>query len=557
VLIPLAHRSPVHALGADGQGRIISYGGDDLLRSWDATTGAPGAFTAPLSAPTTMLVGPAGPMVVAVDALGVHRWPDAPLIRPPGTEWSPVTSGIRAAALLADGDGVLVAAGGLGGRVHRWDVLTGEPLGPPWSGHVGRELALTMLRLPDGRAVVVSAGEENPLQRWDAVTGEPVGAPLTGLEVPAEWLAAAAGTVVAQTSAGSLHRWDVTTGEQLGPPLRHGSGPGGLALTPDARMVLAVDGDGTPWLWDLTLDDPSPRALDTTGIDAVTVAPSPDGWLFVTGDARGRLRRWDAAGREVGSALSGHPAAVQRLVGGERGLLISYARDGARCWDTTTGSPVGTAAEPLPTGDRMAAAWLPDGRLILGSGVEEGILRCDALDGTVYEPDEERVVWDVAAGRMPDGRPFFAGAAATGAVHLVDAESGAALGQPLRGLRGQALTVAVTTLPDGTVLVAAGGESRKVLRWNAVTGEQLGEPLTGLRGSVLQLSFDGVLLTATDDRGVTLCWNARTGEPVDPRQGAVPADQAVVTLPDGRRLLAAGHADGSITIDPLRNDPSE
>jgi WD40 repeat protein len=175
----------------------------------------------------------------------------------------------------------------------------------------------------------------------------------------------------------------------------------------------------------------------------------------------------------------------------------------------------------------------------------------------VYEPDEERLIWDVAAGRMPDGRPFFAGAAATGAVHLVDAESGAALGQPLRGLRRQALTVAVTTLPDGTVLVAAGGESRKILRWNAVTGDQLGEPLTGPRGSVLQLSFDGVLLTATDDRDVTHRWNAVTGEPVDPPPGTVPDDQAVVTLPGGRRLLAAGHADGSITVTPFRNGPSE
>lgn len=586
--LPLAHRSPIHAIGADGQGRIITYGGDDMLRSWDATTGEAGAFTAPLSSPTTMLVGFAGRMVIAVDAAGVHRFPDATLIRPPGTEWSPITSGIRAAALLADGDGALVAVGGLGGRVHRWDVVTGEPVGEPWAGHVGRELALALLRLPDGRAVVVSAGEELPLQRWDAVTGEPVGAPLTGLEVPAELLVCAAETVVAQTSTGSLHRWNVVTGAPIGRPLLASvRGAGGLALTPDARMLLSVDGDGTPWLWDLTLDEPAPHALPVTGVDVVAA----DGRLFITGDSFGRLRRWDTAGQAVGDALSGHPGAVQRLVAGERGLLISYGRDGARCWDTATGTPVGPPGDPLPTGDRVAAAWLPDGRLILGSGIEEGILRCDALTGTVFDLEETRTTWDVAAGRMPDGRPFFAGAARTGAVHLVDAASGAALGKPLRGLRGQALTVAVTTLPDGTVLVAAGGEGRKILRWNAVTREPFGEPLTGPRGWVLHLSFHHlpdhrVLLAATDDQGVLHRWDAVTGEPPGPAGSAIPEARimvdtheetvrrwdlhtgqhlgivpdataaTVVTLPDGRLVLAAGHADGGITITPLRSGPS-
>ncbi|MFI6079183.1 WD40 repeat domain-containing protein [Actinoplanes sp. NPDC051343] len=272
-----------------------------------------------------------------------------------------------------------------------------------------------------------------------------------------------------------------------------------------------------------------------------------DGPLVVTGAEHGRLRRWDLGGNPAGADLTGHGAKVDDLAAASS-TLVSSGRDGVWCWDAATGAPVGKKLPMATFG--LAAVRLPDGRLRLAAGSDDGFLLGDPLAGTVVEIAGERIS-DVAAGGLPSGRAFFAGACNDGRVRLIDPATGKSTGLAggragLAGLPGEAYAVAA----DATT-VAAAGEHGLIRRWNAATGERLGEAIVASDCCITGLRFhrlvDGrLLLISHDDVGVVRRWDAGTGaefgEPLQAGgEAGAPFDPAAANTD---HLLAV--ADGNI-----------
>ncbi|MCY1144237.1 WD40 repeat domain-containing protein [Actinoplanes sp. Pm04-4] len=544
--VPVAHRAPVRAVaGADGL--ILTSGGDGMIRSWDAVSGAPGGFAVAGPDRATFLAV-AGSLVVCSDGTTVRRFD-----RGTGAE---VGERLRAPSsfLPSGGLGVMAVAGPLlvaetTGSLTRWDIATGEPVGPWWTGSLGRLLALAAWRRADGRTVVATSENDGTLRLWDAVSGEPLGKPLGGHERPVVALLhlPEEDVLVGQEFHGPIRRWDATGGEPLEalPQTSHGMNEGGLAASPDGRLLFSVDQSATLWRWDLASWQAEALLVGRSRVTAPAVVPSASGPLCVVGDEQGSVRRWDLAGRPVGGDVAGHPAKVQKLIA-VPGLFVSAGQDGARCWDAATGEPAGDPSALAPTCYGLAAARLPDGRLMAATGTHEGILRFEPLTGDLepLDPDDETLVWTVANGTWPDGRPFFAGGTDDGLVQVVDAETGEPLRRPLKVSKAQVLAVALTTLEDGTVLLASGGEDRRILRWNAVTGEQIGDALEVGEYWVMGLSFESGVLVSVDDDGEVRRWHAVTGEPA----GAEPSPRGVTAiLADGRTVRAIGGEDGSLT----------
>jgi WD40 repeat protein len=53
------------------------------------------------------------------------------------------------------------------GRIRRWDVETGEPVGDPFGDHAGAVRAMASGAPIDGRPMLVTGGDDGAVRRWD------------------------------------------------------------------------------------------------------------------------------------------------------------------------------------------------------------------------------------------------------------------------------------------------------------------------------------------------------------------------------------------------------
>ena len=95
-------------------------------------------------------------------------------------------------------------------------------------------------------------------------------------------------------------------------------------------------------------------------------------------------------------------------------------------------------------------------------------------------------------------------AAVSTTARLWNADTGAAIGEPLRGHSGS--VTSVTFSSDGHRIASASAD-QSVRLWNADTGAPIGDPLTSQSGSVNSVAFSPngrFLASASDDKKVRL-----------------------------------------------------
>ncbi|KMO14192.1 hypothetical protein SQ03_20030 [Methylobacterium platani JCM 14648] len=219
-LVREGHRGPVNGVAFLPDGRLVTAGYDATVRIWPEA-GAP--LTVPLDAPVNAVAAAPDGEIAAAGADGrLH------LLRPDGTVRASLEVGPRPVVALAlSPDGRRIAAATVGGAVAVVDraemrvrlTLVGPGL-PVWS---------LAFRGPDE---LITGGGDRLVRRWDLATGEPIG-PLA-MARPADPLAAYAGDRGAEVfrACEACHTLTPGSGNRAGPTL-HGVLGRRIAAVPD------------------------------------------------------------------------------------------------------------------------------------------------------------------------------------------------------------------------------------------------------------------------------------------------------------------------------------
>jgi WD40 repeat protein len=522
-------------------GRLLALGGDESAAwLWDVETGKRlqrvKAFSPGEDFNTSgwLFLSPDGRiLVIATD--GLEFW-DVP--RGKRLHRVPI-AGPKVNAVAFSPDGRLVATGHLSrqGRaevpVRVWDVASGKALHTRNAARVNvQRLAFTR----DGKALLVAC-EDETIRLWDVLRGRE----LRRFDCPAGGVDALAvspdGKLLAVGgSSGVIMLLDLTTGRDVAPGVGHSAAVLDVSFSPDGSTLATGGGDRTVRVW----DGRTGRLLHTLAghrspVQAVTF--SPDGRVLATAeDGRrpgyvyrpARIHLWDAAN---GSLLRRYQAstgvqAISLAFSPDGGILAAgdsgpYRRDSGwqraiRLWGFPGGAPL-----PGPSylgGEVTCLAFAPTGRLLAyeGAGMRGGLY--DVAVGQIVRRLEVPARDKIPAAEQSKG------------------------GDEPPPPAGPASALAFT--PDGKMLVGMEQHCWLVL-WETATGKVRARRVlhlpgnAGLTGRDMALSSDGRLL-ATVDVGPDVCvWDLDSLRRLGRFRGHRGTILALAFSPDGRRLASA------------------
>jgi len=271
---------------------------------------------------------------------------------PPGKERSSFTTGEAGYLSLAfSPDGKTLALGGSGVQLRAADGT--DHLAP----FQAQEKFTSRIRFsPDGKALAVSSREKS----------------------------------------GRVGLYDLATGRRRELILGGHGGIGGIAFTPDARVLAAGYGDGAIGIWNVRTGDSS--LLEGHQGAVLSVAFSPDGKSLASSGWDGTLRIWDVTtGRCHVVFRDEHPV-----------MSVAFSPDGsllaAACSDEKSVKAYETKTHKLLTTLRghnepvLCVAFSPDGKKLASGG------------GNIVAPDHpgEVLLWDVPVPPLPPLRKSHA-----------------------------------------------------------------------------------------------------------------------------------------------------
>jgi WD40 repeat protein len=433
------------------------------------------------------------------------------------------------------GGRTLLACGCADGTVRLLDPATGDPVGPPLTGH-GAPVNSVAFSTAGGPALLASGGEDGTVRLWDPASGNPVG----GTEI------SPSGPDMVQPDDDQFQTFQrlyqsvsYGSGSIRVDPLRNPVATGAVKCvafgpgTGPALLLAAGSDDQTVRVWDLATGKPAgpPLTGHTGRVD--------QGWQQV-----------DKDGHPVGPIhySTGAVNSVAFSTAGGTVLLASAGADGTvRLWHWATGEPAGPSlGDGTQQVRSVAFGTVPEHQQLVAAGADHSTAQlCTGPEGPKsLTPSEDH--------HSP--------------LRLWDAASGVEIGLPTDdpdstyGVRA----VAFGSDDDGRNLLASAGEDTTLRLWDPATGQPVGRPLVGHSERVNTVAFgtDGsgrALLASGSNDGTVRLWDPTVANHAPPplsRQAAFICSVAFGTGTDGRPLLASADLNGDVQLwDPVRGTP--
>lgn len=477
-------------------------------------------------------------------------------------------------------DGCWMASSDVDGRIHLWDVVTGQPK-LSWQAH--NEFTWGLSFSPDSQMLVSGSPHDSLIKFWDVQTGKLLREPFQIIKMSWAVQFSPDGKQLAiGEEEGFLELWDVETGTRLAFLEGHSKIVHSVAFSPDGQRLVSGGGDFTIRLWDLSTFSemrqfeghchtvlsvafsPDGQRVASASWDKTArlwhlatgasicfeehtepfwaVAFSPDGSLLATAGQDQTIRLWNLQTEEPIRTLRGHRACVLAIAFSPDGkTLLSGSTDGAqKVWDVTTGRALKTWQGHI---SRMWSVAFSSDRhhIVSGSATDLRVRLWKALDGTCLKTFDEHIhwVWDVTF--SSDGRTFVS-SSSDGTVKLWDVQTQ----QCINTLHCHTDCIFGTALsPDGQVLASASNDATVKL-WDLHTGTHL-HTLIGHAFPVWHVTFspDGRWLASIAKNGIVRLWQVETGTCVQVFDQHDLLGFEVEFSADGQTLLGIGN-DNSI-----------
>jgi WD40 repeat protein len=519
----------------------LTGGADGRILETDLSTGAERVFAGHSGRVTGLIALPGGRELVSSARDGAVRVWDRASAQ--GRQVATHTGGATAIAVPADGRSVVSV--GIDGVV-RWTPLAAGPAARAWQA--GESLIAVALTPGDGETapIAITAGERQ-VRAWDLATGASRelyrhDGIIGGLALSPD------GRLVASGSRDRTVRVAALAAD-AGPPrifLGHTDDIEVVRFSPDGRQLASAGLDGSVRLIDLASGQQ--RVLRGARLMVEALVFSPDGAWLAAGAQDPEVRVWPAAREEV-TVLEGHDNDVDVVLfapgpelAGLRPALLSAGHDGTiRVWPRQ-GDGWSQEARVL-SGHLQAVdqlALLPGGRFLVSG----------SYDQTVRVWDLEQGTSQVLAGHghnvtglaIADGGRAVLSSSLDGTVRVWDLDlEGAAAGQgTLRHvLAGHAGAIHQLALAPDERLLATAGADGSVRLWDWRQGREEGL----LRGHAVQVSSlafapDGRLASGAWDGQIRL-WNSHDGKELAQLAGHTDRVRSLAFAPDGRTLASS------------------
>jgi WD40 repeat protein len=276
---------------------------------------------------------------------------------------------------------------------------------------------------------------------------------------------------------------------------------------------------------------------------SLSVAFSPDGQWFATGNADNKIRVWRVEDYTEVLICEGHMGWIWSITfSPDSQILVSGSLDRTlKLWDLATGQCIKTFQGH--TGWIWTVAISPDG-LTIASGSNDHTVRVwDLETGNCARilAGHTAAVWSVVFSK--DGKTIASGSDDC-TIKLWDVQ----MGEPLRTLEGHADWVrSILFLPDEKMVVSGSGD-RTIKFWDMCTGDCL-RTLMGHDHSVNSIAYHPsigtgeprpTLVSGSQDQSVKL-WDVPTGRCLKTLKGHIRGVLSVALHPSGQLLASGGH----------------
>ncbi len=260
----------------------------------------------------------------------------------------------------------------------------------------------------DGRVLVVSGNAVGQIKVWDAPTGEILHTLSDQGDAIRALALSAAGDRLVSGSGDGIKVWQPQTGDLLYALSAIDDSPvWSLAVSPDGRTFISGDYDGNITAWDLESGEPLYRTRVDVPVWSIAIAP--DGSSFVTASDDRTIRQWDLADGQLIKEFVGHQDAVRAVTISPDGqTLASGSWDSTiKLWDLGSGE----LKETL-TGHRdrvVSLAISPDGNMLASSSIDKTLKTWDIPSAQLIETLDRSSDWVLAVAFDPKETTLVSG----------------------------------------------------------------------------------------------------------------------------------------------------